>query len=80
MSRGMWILAALFAVMVIAMIYQEQAGGIDRPWMKCKESLFQQMFSDQCTPAGGQGASGLPPVESPAPDPSDRPVGEIKRN
>ena len=80
MSRGMWILAALIAAMVIAMVYQEQAGGIDRPWTKCKESLFQQMFSDQCTPTAGSAAPGLPRIEAPAPDPSDRPVGEIKRN
>lgn len=81
MGRGMWILAALIAVLVIAMMWQESSGGIKRPWAECKESLVQQMFSDQCTPRSGfaapGGGQGNP---APAADPADRPVGEIKRN
>ncbi len=51
MSRSMWILAGIFAVMAIAMIYQSNSnGGIDRPWAACKENLFQQMLTQACTP------------------------------
>lgn len=81
MSRGMWILAALIAVFTIAMIYQERSGGIRQPWAECKESLFQQMFSGDCTPRSG--SVRMPGSEAPAAggtDPADRPVGEIKRN
>jgi hypothetical protein len=59
----MWILAAIFAVLAIAMIYQSEAGGgIDRPWADCKENLVQQIFSGACTPrSGGLGGNVLPP-------------------
>jgi len=54
MSRNMWILAAVFAVLAIVMIYQSEfGGGVDRPWANCKENLVQQMFTDQCTPRTG---------------------------
>ena len=47
----MWILAAIFAVLAIAMIYQSNTDeGIERPWATCKENLFQQMLSGACTP------------------------------
>jgi hypothetical protein len=61
MSRNMWILAALIAVIIIATIYQsEVGGGLDRPWTKCKESMIQQIFSGDCTPReGGFGGGGL---------------------
>ena len=40
MSRSMWILAAIFAVLAIAMIYQSNTDeGINRPWAACKENL-----------------------------------------
>ena len=86
MSRGMWILAALIAVMAVAMMYQDSSGGIQRPWAECKESLVQQMLSDQCTPRGGsfrapgEGAGAAPVTATPVEDPADRPVGEIKRD
>ena len=83
MSRGMWIMAALIAVMAIAMMWQDSSGGIKRPWTDCKESLVQQMLSDACTPrSGSTGAGRLPAAgeTAPAPDAADRPVGEIKRN
>lgn len=51
MSRNMWIFAALFAVMTIAMMYQESNGGIERPWADCKENLLTQMFTGACTPS-----------------------------
>lgn len=85
MGRNMWILAALIAALGIAMIYQEYAGGRERPWAECKESMVQQMFSGNCTPrTGGLGApvltgpDGAPSTETPPADPADRPVGEIK--
>ncbi|HEY9566871.1 MAG TPA: hypothetical protein VIR38_02175 [Thalassobaculum sp.] len=82
MSRGMWIIGAIIAVMVIAMMWQESSGGIERPWAECKESLVQQMFSSTCTPRSGLSGPGAvaPGGEAPAPDPADRPVGEIRRN
>lgn len=54
MSRNMWILAAILAVVVFAMIYQEEiGGGVDRPWTACKESMVQQWISGDCTPRNG---------------------------
>lgn len=50
MSRSMWILLALFAVMSITMIYLETTGGVDRPWVKCKENLLTQVVWGECTP------------------------------
>jgi hypothetical protein len=65
MSRSMWIFAAIFGVMAIAMIYQsESGGGIDRPWTDCKENLVQQMFSGDCTPRAGRG--GVDSLERPS--------------
>jgi len=60
MSKSMWILAAIFAVMAIALIYQsEVGGGVDRPWAECKESLVQQIFYGDCTPRTGLGGPRL---------------------
>jgi len=56
-----WVLYALLAVLLMAglMVGRDQ----DAPaWAQCKESLFQQMFSDTCTPRQGIGV----PVEIPA--------------
>jgi|TARA_B100001175_G_C19187436_1_gene485071 hypothetical protein len=49
----MWILAALISVLVIASIYREQSGMKMPDHLNCKESMLQQMFSDQCTPRSG---------------------------
>ncbi|MBH68184.1 MAG: hypothetical protein CMM58_07515 [Rhodospirillaceae bacterium] len=55
MNRAMWILAAIFGIMAIAMIYQSNTdGGIKRPWAACKENLFQQMLTNACTPVDNQ--------------------------
>ena len=43
---------ALLAGLVIAGLMMGQSGNVP-DWEKCKESLFQQMFSDQCTPRRG---------------------------
>ena len=53
MSKYMWILAALISVMVIASIYREQSGMKMPDHLNCKESMFQQMFADVCTPRSG---------------------------
>lgn len=53
MSKTMWILAALITVLVIGSIYREQSGMKTPEHLKCKESMFQQMFSDKCTPRTG---------------------------
>ena len=53
MSRNMWILAVLISVLVIASIYREQSGMKMPEHLNCKESMFEQMFSDKCTPRTG---------------------------
>ena len=53
MSKNMWILAALISVLVTASIYREQSGMKMPDHLDCKESMLQQMFSDQCTPRSG---------------------------
>lgn len=54
MSRGLWIFAALFAILAISVIYQSEfGGGVERPWTECKENLFSQMISGECTPRSG---------------------------
>ena len=51
MNKPMWIIAAIFGVMAIAMIYQSSSPeGISRPWTECKENLATQMLSNVCTP------------------------------
>ena len=50
MSRNMWILAVLISVLVIASIYSEQSGMKMPDHLNCKESMFEQMFTDKCTP------------------------------
>lgn len=81
MSRGMWILAALLAVLAISQIYMAETGQLDRPWAECKESLFSQVFSGACTPRDGGMA---PPLSAggdlPAGDGQQRPddgVGKV---
>lgn len=76
----MWILAALIAALMIAVMYQESTGSIERPWAECKESLVQQMFSGDCTPRSGRMRAPETggPSETPPADQADRPVGEIK--
>ncbi|MED5518049.1 MAG: hypothetical protein VX612_04890 [Pseudomonadota bacterium] len=54
MSRNMWILGAVLLVFVLTMFYQSEfGGGIERPWMECKESMMQQIMSGACTPRDG---------------------------
>ncbi len=53
MNKTMWILLALLSVLVISSIYREYAGLPTPDHLKCKESMFQQFFSDECTPREG---------------------------
>ena len=68
MGRGMWILAAILAVLAISQIYMAETGQLDRPWAECKESLFTQVFSNECTPRDG----GMAPSTAAPPDMSYR--------
>lgn len=53
MSRGMWILAAILAVLVISQMYMSESGQLDRPWAECKENLMSQVIFGECTPRDG---------------------------
>lgn len=80
MSRNMWILAALFAVLAIAMMYQESTGNLERPWAQCKESMVQQMLFDECTPrTGGLGAPAQNDGVTSSEPAADDGVGKVDR-
>ncbi|XDZ63258.1 hypothetical protein AB8881_12030 [Alphaproteobacteria bacterium LSUCC0396] len=49
MSRTMWILLALMAVLSISMIWRDSEGKPAPSWTLCKESLFTQIFTGACT-------------------------------
>ena len=49
MSRNMWILAALIALLSLATIYRSESGTRDPKWSVCKESLVTQIFTGDCT-------------------------------
>ena len=49
MSRNMWILAGLMAMLSLAMIYREESGMPVPDYVKCKESLVTQIVSGKCT-------------------------------
>ncbi|MDF1790256.1 MAG: hypothetical protein P1U88_00025 [Thalassobaculaceae bacterium] len=73
MSRGMWILAAILAVLAISQIYMSETGGLERPWAECKENLMSQVIWGDCTPrdgglapppaSGGVDRSAQPPLD-----------------
>ena len=79
MSRGMWILAGLFAVLGIAMIYQTESGNLERPWAECKESLVTQMISGACTPRDGGLLRQSDDAPAGAPPPVDDGVTRVDR-
>ncbi len=61
-----WVLYALLAVLVIASMIMAQSGNVPE-WEKCKESLFEQMFSDECTLRRGYDNSpSIPTVPTPS--------------
>ena len=49
MSRTMWILLGLLAVLSIATIWRDQTGMAPPQHDMCKESLFTQVFTGACT-------------------------------
>ena len=49
MGPWQWVLYALVAALIVASIIRGQSGDA-RSWEKCKESLFTQMISGECTP------------------------------
>ena len=49
MSRAMWILLGLLAVLSIASIWRDQTGMTTPQHTMCKESLFTQIFTGACT-------------------------------
>ena len=49
MSKNMWILAGLMAILSIAIIYRGESGMSAPDYVKCKESLVTQMFTGKCT-------------------------------
>ena len=49
MSRNMWILAGLMAMLSLAVIYREESNMPVPGYVKCKESLVTQIVSGKCT-------------------------------
>ena len=49
MTRTMWILLALIAVLSIATIWRDSQGGPAPAHTQCKESLIKQIFTGTCT-------------------------------
>jgi hypothetical protein len=49
MSRTTWILLALITVLSLAAIWRDSQGMPAPSWTMCKESLFTQVFTGDCT-------------------------------
>ncbi len=49
MNRTMWILLALIMVLSVAAIWRDSQGMPAPSWTLCKESLFTQIFTGDCT-------------------------------
>ena len=49
MSKSMWIISVLILIMMVSSFWF--AKDKERPWVKCKESLFAQVVFKQCTPS-----------------------------
>ena len=49
MSRNMWILAALLALLSLAMIYRDESGMPDPKLVTVQGSLVKQIFTGECT-------------------------------
>ena len=50
MSKSMWIISILILILLVSSFWL----GKNRetpPWMKCKESLFEQVVFKKCTPS-----------------------------
>ena len=49
MSRSMWILLGLLAILAIGTIWRQGAGMATPQHLMCKESLFTQVLTGACT-------------------------------
>ena len=49
MSRNMWILAGLMAILSLTVIYRGESGMPAPDYVKCKESLVTQIVTGKCT-------------------------------
>jgi len=49
MNRTMWILLALVAALSLATIWRDQQGLPSPSWTSCKEPVFIQVFTGNCT-------------------------------
>ncbi|XDZ64635.1 hypothetical protein AB8880_06760 [Alphaproteobacteria bacterium LSUCC0684] len=54
-----WVLYALITALIIASLYQSRNAKAP-DWEQCKESLFTQMISGDCTPRRGLGGDQSP--------------------
>ena len=45
----MWIISVLILIMMVSSFWF--ARDKERPWVKCKESLFEQVVFKKCTPS-----------------------------
>ncbi len=50
MSRSMWIIIVLITILMISS-YWFSKNKKPPPWVKCKESLFEQVVLKKCTPS-----------------------------
>ena len=50
MSKSMWIIIILISILAISSFWFGRNREIP-PWMKCKESLFEQVVFKKCTPS-----------------------------
>ncbi len=53
LSPFAWILYGLLAVLAISSLYFQK----EQPWAQCRESLLEQVFSEECTPRANTGES-----------------------
>ena len=44
-----WLLVLLMSLFVLPFIWQDMSGMVDMSWTKCKESLFTQVITGECT-------------------------------
>ena len=44
-----WLLIILMSLFVLAFIWRDMSGMGDMSWTKCKESLFTQVMTGECT-------------------------------
>ena len=50
MSRSMWIIIILITILMVSSYWFSKNKSAP-PWVKCKESLFEQVVFKKCTPS-----------------------------